>query len=100
MKQAATAVIDRVYQGTEPVILTQPGLLARYALDDVAEHLVALSRRDHAPAVLLVNPTDDSAAPATIDATPRPLAVPLSSPAQRMRIPESWLRNLHRGAPL
>lgn len=100
MKQAATAVIDRVYQGTEPVILTQPGLLARYALDDVAEHLVALSRRDHAPAVLLVNPTDDAAAPATIDATPRPLAVPLSSPAQRMRIPESWLRNLHRGAPL
>jgi serine/threonine protein kinase len=100
MKQAATAVIDRVYQAGEPVILTQPGLLARYSLDDVAEHMVALSRRDHAPAVLLLNPTDDAAAPATIDATPRPLAVPLSSPAQRMRVPESWLRNLHRGAPL
>lgn len=100
MKQAATTVIDRVHAGTDPVILTQPGLLARYALDDVAEHLVALSRRDHAPAVLLVNPTDDAAAPATIDAAPRPLAVPLGSPAQRLRVPESWLRNLHRGASL
>jgi hypothetical protein len=73
-------VIDRVYQSSEPVILTQPGLLARYGLDAVAEHLVALSRRDHASAMLLVNPTDDAAAPATIDAAPTPPRAPWPCP--------------------
>jgi hypothetical protein len=31
----------------------EPGLLARYGLDDMPEHLVALSCREHAPAMAI-----------------------------------------------
>ncbi|HZL19368.1 MAG TPA: BREX system serine/threonine kinase PglW [Polyangia bacterium] len=97
MKKAAERVLARVVEKGRPVVLTQPGILARYGLDDVVGSLVERSQQDDAPPILLVNPTDDSAAPATIDASPRPLPVPLASQAQRLRVPEPWILNLHRG---
>lgn len=74
------------------ILLTYPGLLARY------EHMGFLERlRDRAGraprlhACWLLLPGDQQAA---IDGQP----VPLLGPGQRARIPESWLQNVHRGA--
>jgi hypothetical protein len=98
MKSAAERVLARILGANQAVILTQPGILARYQLDDVVGHLVEQTQGDEAPSLLLLNPTDDASAPATIDASTGPLVVPLTSQAQRLRVPESWIRNLHRGA--
>jgi hypothetical protein len=98
MKQAAETVVGRLIIGREALILTQPGVLARYQLDEVVVHLVERALLDDAPSVLLINPTDDGAPPATVDASTGSLAVPLTSAAQRLRVPQSWIDNVHRGA--
>jgi serine/threonine protein kinase len=97
MRQASRAVLDRIHAGSGAVLLTEPGILARYGLDDVVESLVERSRGDDAPPVILINPTDDSAKHAEIDAATQRLPVPLLSAAQRLRVPRSWIDNEHRG---
>jgi hypothetical protein len=84
---------------TTPVVFTHPGILARYGLDEAIARLVERAQADDAPAIFLVNPTDDAAAPAVIDGGTRPpLPVPLTSPAQRLRVPGAWADNAARGA--
>jgi len=99
MRRAAAAVLARLKKaGKErPVVLSQPGLLARYDLVEEAHQLVDYAQQDDAPSILLVNPTDQNATPATIDGPFKPLPVPVISKAQQMRVPKSWLDNLHRG---
>ena len=100
MKEAAKRAFDSLFAPgatSRALVLTQLGILARYGLEDVVAALVERAQRDDAPAIFLVNPTDDAATPATIDAGTKPLPVPLTSHAQRLRVPEPWIRNLHRG---
>ena len=80
-----------------PLVLTQPGILARYRLDDVLGSLVEHAQRDDAPPIFLVNPTDDASEWARIDSGTEPMVVPIPSQAQRLKVPEPWLRNIHRG---
>jgi serine/threonine protein kinase len=100
VKEAAgNALADLVPPGSRtPIVLLHPGILARYGLVDVLARLVESAQRDDAPAVFLINPTEDAAAPAVIDGGTRPaLQVPVISPAQRLRVPTAWAVNAARG---
>lgn len=98
MEQASDRVLAELFTHTQPLVLTDPGLLARYRLARFLKQLVDHSREDETPAVFLLVPSDDDAGGGV--RIPHPagdLPVPLTSPAQHLRVPESWLKNLDRG---
>jgi hypothetical protein len=73
------------------LLMIYPGLLARYDRMDLLERLRdQVGRRDGIPGLWLLLPGQHQA---LIDGK----AVPIFSPGQRVPIPESWLRNEHRG---
>ena len=72
------------------MLVVYAGLLARYEQMDLLERLRdKIGRRDGIPGLWLLVPGDHHA---LIDGK----AVPVLSPGQRDRIPESWLENKHR----
>ena len=62
------------------------------------QKLYDASQQDDGPAVFLVVPSPAQGA-AVIEGL-RPLSVPVTSPAQRLRPPQSWIENRHRGSVL
>ena len=58
--------------------------------------LLEATQRDDGPAIFLLVPAYDDPGPAPIDAVPDPMPIPQTSPAQRLRVPESWIENRHR----
>lgn len=79
------------------LVLTHPGMLARYHLEGFLRGLWESSQRDDGPAVFLVVPAHSDAGPASIHGVTESLVIPTTSAAQRMQVPETWLANLHRG---
>ena len=72
------------------ILLVYSGLLARYERMDLLERLRdKVGRRDGIPGLWLLIAGDRQA---VLDGKP----VPIISPGQRARIPESWLANVHR----
>jgi hypothetical protein len=98
MRLAADRLAARLLTEKKPVILKDPGVVARYRLDGLLERLVRAAQDDGAPAVLLLNPVVSANGPQPIDAVTEPLTIPVTAPAQRLHVPESWIQNLHRGA--
>jgi serine/threonine protein kinase len=96
MRESADRVVREIVAKNESVLLTQPGLLGRYRLDGFLTTLLEATQRDDGPAVFLLVPAYADAGPAPIDAIPEPMPIPQSSPAQRLRVPESWIENRHR----
>jgi hypothetical protein len=96
MRESADRVVRDLVSKNESVLLTQPGLLARYRLDSFLTTLLEATQKDDGPAVFLLVPAYDELGPAPIDAVPDPMPIPQSSPAQRLRVPESWIENRHR----
>jgi hypothetical protein len=96
MRESAERVVRDLVAKNESVLLTHPGLLARYRLDGVLATLVEATQRDDGPAVFLLVPAYLDPGPAPIDAVPQPMPIPQISPAQRLRVPESWIENRHR----
>jgi hypothetical protein len=79
-------------QEPRTILLTYAGLLARYGQMDLLSRLSQKAgRRDGIPGLWLLLPGDQQA---LLDGKP----VPLIGAGQRARIPESWLRNVHRGS--
>lgn len=78
----------------EHLLLTNPGLIARYDQMNLLEHL-----RDNAghagqcPGIWVLVASDDQNDMPHLDGE----EIPLISPGQRVRVPDSWLDNLHRG---
>ncbi len=97
MRLAADRLAAKLLAEKKPVVLKDPGLVARYRLDGLLEKLVRAAQDDNAPAVLLLNPVVDADGPQPIDAVTESLTIPVTAPAQRLHVPESWIRNLHRG---
>ncbi|MEP6651904.1 MAG: protein kinase [Myxococcales bacterium] len=100
MELASERVLADLKTHTEPLILTNPGLLARYGLGKFLKGLVEHARGDAAPAVFLLVPSGEEAGSSV--RIPHPagdLPVPLTSPAQHLSVPDSWLRNLDKGRP-
>lgn len=74
----------------QTILLIYSGLLARYDRMTLLEHLRdRIGRPDSIPGLWLLIPGDQQA---VMDGK----AVPIFSPGQRSRIPESWLQNQHR----
>jgi serine/threonine protein kinase len=96
MRESAERVVRELVAKNESVLLTQPGLLGRYRLDGFLTTLLEATQQDDGPAVFLLVPAYDDPGPAPIDAVPEPMPIPQSSPAQRLRVPESWIENRHR----
>jgi|CZKU01.1.fsa_nt_gi hypothetical protein len=88
--------VEQLLSVGETVLLTQPGILARYGLEGPLHALREASQRDVEPrAVFLLLPIFDEPGP-----TPRinagalpPLPISLTSAAQRVRISAAWLAN-------
>jgi hypothetical protein len=84
-------VEQRLVSAERTMLVIYAGLLARYNRMDLLERLRdKVGRRDGIPGLWLLIPGDHQA---ILDGK----AVPIISPGQRARIPESWLKNAHRG---
>jgi len=98
MEQAAERVATELNAQTKPMVLTDPGLLARFGLSRFLKQLVEHARQDDSPAIFLVLPSAEDAGGGV--RVPHPigdLAIPLTSPAQHLRVPMSWIQNWHQG---
>lgn len=92
MQDCAGRVTRRLVQETGTLLLTQPGILARYRLDAALHELLSATQRDDGPGIFLVVPSLSEPSPVPVIHAPHgALAIPLSSPAQRLRIPDVWL---------
>lgn len=84
------AVEQKLLAAEKTMLVIYPGLLSRYDQMDLLSRLSQkVGREDGIPGLWLLLPGQNQA---LIDGKP----VPLIGPGQRTRIPESWLRNLHR----
>ena len=91
VNRAMPAIEQQLHSSQRTILLTYPGLLARY------DHMALLAslrdqvgRKDGIPGIWLLIPGDTQP---LLDGK----AIPIISPGQRTRIPETWIRNEHRG---
>ncbi|MCG5052483.1 MAG: protein kinase [Myxococcales bacterium] len=97
MDDAAGVVLEALKQERAPLVLMNPGLLARYGLTGFLKGLIAhAGDHDDAPAIFLIVPSAGDGG-ARISHPLRDLPIPIISPAQRLRVPGNWLKNLDRG---
>lgn len=100
VRQALRPLPDRLLHGPAHQLLVHPGLLGRYdrlgMLDELRE---AVTRRPVADQTLrtlwVLVPALDPQAPATVDGS----AVPVTTAAERLALPDAWAKNLHRTQP-
>ncbi len=90
VNRAMPIIEQRLHDATKTMLLTYPGLLARYDQMPLLERLrEKVGRRDGIPGIWMLIPGDQQA---LLDGK----AIPIISPGQRTRIPENWIRNEHR----
>jgi len=90
VKRSMPIIEQRLATAKKTMLLTYPGLLARYDQMPLLERLrEKVGRRDGIPGVWMLIPGDNQA---MLDGK----AIPIISPGQRARIPEKWIRNEHR----
>lgn len=93
VQRATPTVREQLLQAQKSVLLVNCGLIGRYGLEQsVLQPLIeAAGRPSGIPGLWLLLPMAVSGPPA-IDG----VVVPVTSTAQWARIPEAWIRNLHR----
>lgn len=100
-RAAASPLRTQLLTGPEHVLLTRPGLLARYdligLLDELRERTTRLPEPGQALRTLwvLIPADDPNAAPALAGR-----AVPITTPTEHLALPDVWLRNLHKTNPV
>ena len=95
-KQASKTEVDALLADREqPRLLINPGIFARFGLQQTLVQLVRRSQHEDGAAVVLVIPSHADGLAPTIN---NQLAVPTEAGGQRLRMPESWLANEHRAA--
>jgi serine/threonine protein kinase len=95
---AADALADRLAQATPqdgPLLLVQPGPIARYELMDFLKRLVDLGKNQDAPAVFLLVPAHDTGGVPRINET---LVIPGVLPSNALWVSQAWLANRHNAA--
>jgi serine/threonine protein kinase len=92
---AAAAVVERLVPAREPLLLVQPGLIARYRLESVLKRLLEASKRPESAAILLLVPSTDTGGIPRINGE---LTVPGLLASQSLWIPPEWIRNEHETA--
>jgi hypothetical protein len=100
VRDALAPVQAELLHGPDHILLTHPGLLARYdalgLLDELRERTTRQPEPDQTLRTMWVLvPADDPDALPTIQGK----AVPITSSAERLALPDAWLRNLHRTHP-
>ena len=92
----AESLRSGLLKGPEHVVLTHPGLLARYdlfgVLDDIRERTTRIAEDGQTLRTLWVLiPTDDPRAAPSLAGR----AVPITTATEQLALPDVWLRNLH-----
>lgn len=88
--RAMPAVEARLLQAQKTMVVIYAGLLARYGQMDLLSRLSQkVGRRDGIPGLWLLLPGEQP----LLDGK----SVPLIGPGQRAKIPQSWIKNVHRG---
>jgi len=94
VNEALPRVVQAIPKAAPPVLLTNPGLLARYGqLDWLSDLAQMTGRADGVHGVWLLVPWDDHSTPPALGDE----AIPIL-PSQRAHIPTGWLGNRHRAA--
>jgi hypothetical protein len=96
MRKAADRLLQQLSAEPKKLVLTRPGLLARYQLDKFLRGLIEASERNDAPALFFVNPVFDQGPLQPVRGSVKELPIPVTSPGQRVRVPQAWLENRHR----
>ncbi len=93
VRRAMPKVEEALSRADETLLLTYPGLLARYDALDLLDRLrERIHQYEGLPGVWLLVPSAAQQAMPVIDGKP----VPVITPGQWARIPDAWLQNLHR----
>lgn len=92
---AADEVASRLFPPKEPLLLVQPGLIARFRLERFLARTVEAARDDDARAILLLVPGRDTGTTPLINGE---LAIPGLLASQSTWIPREWLSNAHHAA--
>jgi hypothetical protein len=92
---AAAALADRLLPPKKPLVLIQPGPIARYALTDFLRRIVEAGSSRESPAILLVIPMHDTGGIPRIDGA---MPVPGVLPSQALWVSRAWLSNRHNAA--
>lgn len=87
-------VVELLEHRDRPLLLTAPGLLQRFGLEEQLKTLIQRAEAEEGSAVLLLVPTHDTERPPTINNS---MVVPVRA-GQRLKVPRSWLENAHRAA--
>lgn len=95
-KAAVARIRAQLVSGPEHIVLTHPGLLARYDLFGLVDDLRERTRLPEAGQALrtlwvLIPAADPRAAPALAGR-----AVPVTASTEHLALPEVWLKNLHK----
>jgi hypothetical protein len=100
VRDATVALRGHLLHGPEHVLLTYPGLLARYDLLGLLDELRECTTRQPEPGQtlrtlwVLVPADDPSARPALAGK-----AVPVTTGAEHLALPNEWIENIHRTSP-
>ncbi|MBL8609143.1 MAG: hypothetical protein JNL38_17580, partial [Myxococcales bacterium] len=92
---AADALAARLSKPARPLLLVQPGPIARYGLTDFLHRLVEAGSNRETPATFLLVPMHDGGGIPRIDGT---LPIPGVLPGQAMWVSRAWLSNRHNAA--
>ena len=95
VKVAAERLRQRLLPPEQPLLLVQPGLMARYRLDGFLQALVQTARSPEAEAILLLVPSVDSGGIPRINGE---LAIPGVLASQSLWVPREWIENRHNAA--
>ncbi|MBJ71778.1 MAG: hypothetical protein CMN31_10630 [Sandaracinus sp.] len=94
VEAAAESIAEELLPPKEPLLLVQPGLIARYHLDSFLERLVESAKSAEAPILLLV-PGHDTGGIPRINGE---LSIPGLHPSQALWVPLEWLAHRHNAA--
>jgi hypothetical protein len=92
---AAEALAARLAKPDRPLLLVQPGPIARYGLTDFLRRIVESGGRRDTAAVFLLVPMHDTGGAPRINGT---MTVPGVLPGQTMWLSRAWLTNRHNAA--
>jgi inactivated superfamily I helicase len=92
---AANELVARLVTAKKPLLLVQPGPLARYGLTEALAKLVEAAQDRESPAMFLLVPMHDSHGVPRIEGT---MTIPGALPGQSMWITSAWLKNRHNAA--
>jgi serine/threonine protein kinase len=92
---AADALATRLAKTDRPLLLIQPGPIARYGLTELLRRLVEVGANRETPAVFLLIPMHDTGGMPRVDGT---MSIPGLLPGQAMWVSRAWLSNRHNAA--